>query len=130
MPNDIDVLTWSLPFLAEKVTDLLFNIVGRNADYSPKSQKELDDVDFKTMLQKSDRSSTETKEARRERLRNKVRSVARMARMFKNLKEHSEQLVLIKAMSVDGKIPRGLLMSGLPAIKHTLKEFELSKKLD
>jgi hypothetical protein len=30
----------------------------------------------------------------------------------------------------DGKIPRGLLLEGRPAIRNALKEFELAKKLD
>lgn len=53
-----------------------------------------------------------------------------MARMYKNLRENAEELILIKQLSSDGKIPRGLLLEGLPAIKHVLKEFDLSKKLD
>jgi serine/threonine-protein phosphatase 2B catalytic subunit len=38
--------------------------------------------------------------------------------------------VAIKKMSPDGKIPKGLLMNGKPAIRNALKEFELSKMLD
>jgi len=30
----------------------------------------------------------------------------------------------------DGKIPRGLLLAGKPAIKNALKEFDLAAKLD
>jgi hypothetical protein len=30
----------------------------------------------------------------------------------------------------DGKIPRGLLIEGRPAIRNCLKEFMLAKKLD
>jgi hypothetical protein len=39
-------------------------------------------------------------------------------------------LVQIKKLSPDGKIPRGLLISGKPAIKDTYKEFDLSLDLD
>lgn len=39
-------------------------------------------------------------------------------------------LIAIKKMSPDGKIPRGLLLSGRPAIRDAFKEFELSKMLD
>ena len=39
-------------------------------------------------------------------------------------------LVAIKKMAPDGKIPKGLLMHGKPAIRDALKEFELSKMLD
>ena len=39
-------------------------------------------------------------------------------------RENSEMLIAIKKMSPDGKIPRGLLLNGRPAIKDTYKEFE------
>ena len=39
-------------------------------------------------------------------------------------------LVAIKKMAPDGKIPRGLLINGRPAIKDIFKEFEHSKEID
>jgi hypothetical protein len=39
-------------------------------------------------------------------------------------------LIAIKKMSPDGKIPKGLLINGKPAIRNAFKEFELSKMLD
>ena len=39
-------------------------------------------------------------------------------------------LIAIKKMSPDGKIPRGLLMHGKPAINDALREFELSEMMD
>lgn len=45
-------------------------------------------------------------------------------------RENSELLIAIKKMSPDGKIPKGLLMNGKPAMRTALKEFELSKMLD
>ena len=39
-------------------------------------------------------------------------------------------LISIKNKSSDGKIPRGLLLSGSPAIKNAFSEFEVSKQLD
>ncbi len=39
-------------------------------------------------------------------------------------------LVTIKKQAPDGKIPKGLLLEGRPAIKDIFKEFERSKTLD
>ena len=39
-------------------------------------------------------------------------------------------LIQIKKNSSDGKIPRGLLLNGSPAIRNALSEFEFSKQLD
>ena len=33
-------------------------------------------------------------------------------------------------MSADGKLPRGLLLEGKPAIKNALKQFNLAKDMD
>jgi serine/threonine-protein phosphatase 2B catalytic subunit len=50
--------------------------------------------------------------------------------MLTVLKEESELLLKIKGMAPDGKIPRGLLLDGRPAIKDKFKEFTCAKKLD
>lgn len=50
--------------------------------------------------------------------------------MFKVLKDEGEMLVKIKGMAPDGKIPRGLLLEGRPAIRDTFKEFSNAKSLD
>lgn len=106
---------------------MLYAIVGSNNSYSPMSAKELEHIDFSQLLKDS---SKEEGEARKEILRTKVRTVARLTRIFKNLRENSEMLVAIKKMAPDGKIPRGLLMNGRPAIRDILREFEHSKEID
>ena len=54
-------------------------------------------------------------------MKGKVMSVARMNKMFTTLREESETLLKLKNMSPDGKLPRGLLLEGKPAIKNALK---------
>jgi serine/threonine-protein phosphatase 2B catalytic subunit len=54
-------------------------------------------------------------------IQSKVKSVARMNKMFTILREESETLLKLKNMSPDGKLPRGLLLEGKPAIKNALK---------
>jgi len=62
-------------------------------------------------------------------LKAKVNSVARLRRMYKNLRENSDLLLKIK-MANDGRIPQGLLLEGKPAIRNALKEFQLASMLD
>lgn len=83
MPNDIDLFTWSIPFLAEKVSEMLYAIVGSNNAYSPVSAKELERIDFSQLLKDS---SKEKGELKKEILRTKVKTVARLTRLFKNLR--------------------------------------------
>jgi serine/threonine-protein phosphatase 2B catalytic subunit len=84
LPGGIDLFTWSIPFLADKVAEMLFSIVGRNQTYSPASSKELEHIDFSKLLK--DYSKVESKSERLEILRTKVKSVARLSRIFKNLR--------------------------------------------
>ena len=63
-------------------------------------------------------------------MKGKVLSVARMNKMFSTLREESETLLKLKNMSPDGKLPRGLLLEGKPAIKNALKQFNLARELD
>lgn len=70
------------------------------------------------------------KKARMLQLRSKVKTVARMQKMYSTLKSESELLIKLKGMSPDGKIPRGLLLEGRPAIKDALREFGRAKELD
>jgi len=47
--------------------------------------------------------------------------------MYTTLREESEMLLKIKNISPDGKLPRGLLLAGKPAIKNVLKQFSFAK---
>jgi serine/threonine-protein phosphatase 2B catalytic subunit len=76
LPGDIDLFTWSMPFLAEKITDMLFNIVGQDEDYSPKTAREIEQIDFSIIPIDASQEKEESKAANI--LRNKVRSIARM----------------------------------------------------
>jgi serine/threonine-protein phosphatase 2B catalytic subunit len=53
-----------------------------------------------------------------------------MNKMFATLREESETLLKLKNMSPDGRLPRGLLLEGKPAIKNALKQFNLARELD
>lgn len=53
-----------------------------------------------------------------------------MTKMFTTLREDSELILKIKNISPDGKLPRGILLEGKPAIKHAAKQFNLAMELD
>lgn len=96
LPDNMDVFTWSCPFLAEKVTNMLYNLIKNGED----------DGTDDGMLGKGGG------------IRGKISSVARISRMFTTLREESEMLLKIKNISPDGKLPRGILLEGKPAIKN------------
>ena len=39
-------------------------------------------------------------------------------------------ILKIKNISPDGKLPRGILLDGKPAIRHAAKQFNLAQELD
>ena len=61
------------------------------------------------------------REKKAAKLKVKIKTIARMSKMFSTLREESETLLKLKNMSPDGKLPRGLLLEGKPAIRNALK---------
>lgn len=108
LPDNMDVFSWSIPFLAEKVTNMLFNIIKRGGEGA-------EDIDLEAVLKKD---NMDPKAKRQLVMKGKISSVARMNRMYTTLREESEMLLQIKNISPDGKLPRGLLLQGKPAIKN------------
>lgn len=90
LPRNMDLFSFSIPYLAEQVTNMLFSIVGRNAHFESLSDKAIPDVDLKKlMLADSDTAPEDEEKKRSERmeiLRNKIKAVGRMSRIFKNLR--------------------------------------------
>jgi hypothetical protein len=91
---------------------MLYYIISQNPDYTPCGIHEINDVDF-SMLSLAGKNKSE----RAEILRTKVKTIARLARLFKTVKENHDVLIEIKEMSPDGRIPMGLILKGKPAIK-------------
>jgi serine/threonine-protein phosphatase 2B catalytic subunit len=111
LPDNMDVFSWSVPFLAEKVTNMLFHLVKRGTG---EAQTE-DDIDLDKVLKSDDIDDKKKKQLV---MKGKVSSVAKMSKMFSTLREESEMLLQIKNISPDGKLPRGILLQGKPAIKN------------
>lgn len=119
LPDQVDIFTWSMPFLAEKVISMLSYIVNKWG--------EEEEGDGSEAIEKL---SNDVKQGRANKLRSKVKVFARMQKMFTTLKDESELILKIKGMAPDGKIPRGLLLEGRPAIKDALQEFKRAVEVD
>jgi len=122
LAGDLNLFEFSMPYLAEKVVDMLYNILEQGVE--PEDLKHEDDIEFQSKLARSLIGATDVQV-----MRTKIQTVSRLRRMYKNLIENHDALLQIK-MANDGRIPRGLLLAGRPAIRNTLKEFELAKSLD
>jgi len=143
LPNFMDVFTWSLPFVGEKVTEMLVNVLNICSDdelMEPIPPEAITDVIGK--CSEKELSELKRKEERRITLQKKILAVAKMAKYFHTLREESETVLHLKGLTPNGMLPTGILESqsnlsqGLEGVKgakpgmSSITTFEDAKNLD
>jgi serine/threonine-protein phosphatase 2B catalytic subunit len=127
LPNFMDAFTWSLPFVGEKITDMLVAVLNTC------TQEELmESSDDETAVIPSSLTSPhdESSAERRRIVRNKILAVGRMARVFSLLREESERVSELKNVSGSSKLPYGTLALGAEGIKDAIRGFDDARKSD
>jgi serine/threonine-protein phosphatase 2B catalytic subunit len=96
-----DLFSWSIPYLADKIQDMLMNVVNQ---CTTRELRMAEEADVKQVLE--DQMDAENdKAARKMRLKNKIRAAGRMAIMLKDLRlGKDEHIKMEKMKSSDGKI--------------------------
>ena len=128
LPNFMDVFTWSLPFVGEKITDMLIAILNTC------SKEELED-DTSSSMSPTPSSppasigDPESTEAKRRAIKNKILAIGRLSRVFQVLRDESERVTELKTAS-GGRLPAGTLMLGAEGIKQAIHNFEDARKVD
>ncbi len=128
----MDIFSWSLPFVAEKVTEMLFSLIKPASEMEEdEDDDEEEDVDEKIpgmhkLVHNKNQPATELKK-RGDILRNKVKFVSKMMKMNKSLREQNETIV--RSVVSDTKIPSGLL-SQKGTIKDPSGAFSQARKAD
>jgi serine/threonine-protein phosphatase 2B catalytic subunit len=121
LPNFMDVFTWSIPFVIEKVTEMLYNIL------EPKSLS-LPKVD-ETALLRIRELQAEVKEAKMEVDHKKVMFVGQLLQKIKQVREVNEQMVKTKDACPDDKIPRNILLQRSP-MQNAMENFNQARRFD
>lgn len=132
LPNFMDVFTWSLPFVGEKITDMLIAILSTCSEDElkddatpstvspgPVSPRITDQVNY----------DPESIEFKRRAIKNKILAIGRLSRVFQVLREESERVTELKTAS-GGRLPAGTLMLGAEGIKNAITSFEDARKVD
>jgi len=132
LPNFMDVFTWSLPFVGEKIADMLIAILHTC------SEEELNE-DSKSSatspgpvsppLSSAGLNDPESIEYKRRAIKNKILAIGRLSRVFQVLREESESVTELKTVS-GGRLPAGTLMLGAEGIKNAISSFEDARKVD
>ncbi|KAJ7897638.1 serine/threonine protein phosphatase 2B [Mycena olivaceomarginata] len=126
LPNFMDVFTWSLPFVGEKITDMLVAVLNT----CTKEELEEEDVPMPETPTSPVSPSSEESDARRKVIKNKIMAVGRMSRVFALLREESEKVSELKSVSGSSKLPYGTLASGSEGIKNAITGFDDARKSD
>merc|ERR1719166_926474 len=119
----MDVFSWSLPFVAEKVTDMLWQILRHGAEIQNTKKKDAptQSVSVANETVMSKKGSV---------LREKVIAVTKMMNMYKTLRQEQESIVKLKQLSPNKKLPHGILSQGPGAIQQIITTFANAKHAD
>ncbi|KAG4301222.1 hypothetical protein PCANB_002466 [Pneumocystis canis] len=123
LPNFMDVFTWSLPFVGEKIIDMLISILGIC------SNDEIDDQNASAQAEHFIIDCADM-EQRRQVIKNKILAIGRLSRVFQVLREESESITELKTITGNKKLPAGTLILGAEGIKHVITSFEEAKNSD
>lgn len=138
LPDFMDVFTWSLPFVGEKVTEMLVSILNictedELEEDTPVIQNRVGERVDPEISRRANKnqltSSILDDEARRKALRNKILAIAKVSRMYSVLRKEGDKVEYLKAMNA-GTLPRGALAHGPEGLSETLSTFERARKQD
>ncbi|GAA5992286.1 hypothetical protein JCM10908_000407 [Rhodotorula pacifica] len=134
LPNFMDVFTWSLPFVGEKITDMLIAMLGIcSQEELDEEEEEIEEEPSTIEGEELDLEPGETEEElaeRRTAIKNKILAVGKMSKLFSVLREESEAVSELKNVGGSTKLPYDSLANGNDGIKQSITSFGDARKSD
>ncbi|EED22035.1 protein phosphatase-1, putative [Talaromyces stipitatus ATCC 10500] len=132
--NFMNVFAWSLPFVGEKITDMLIAILnvcskeeleeGTNAGTPPSVSPGVPALPPPPIIEQDEQT-----ELRLRTLKEKILAIGRLSRVYHVLREEAEGITELKN-AAGGRLPAGTLMLGAEGIRQAIHEFEDVRKID
>ncbi|KAI9504508.1 serine/threonine protein phosphatase 2B catalytic subunit [Coemansia spiralis] len=146
LPNFMDVFTWSLPFVGEKMTDMLLAILDictkDELEEGSESSSSNISISINESSVEASAAATATAKAaglhmhhseleqRRETIRRKILAVGKVARIFHVLRSEAETVNELKGLLGTQRLPAGQLSAGGRGLRMAVLSFEEAKRYD
>lgn len=119
LPNFMDIFSWSIPFVTEKILEMLYNIL--------KTRKRSDESERKMELEKNENH----KKLRRGRtLKKKVKAISKMMKKFKEMRNDNELILQLKGLTTSNKVSKAAIDEGKAAVLSAVESYYLAKSMD
>ncbi|KAJ2363982.1 3',5'-cyclic-nucleotide phosphodiesterase (PDEase) (3':5'-CNP), partial [Coemansia sp. RSA 2611] len=139
LPNFMDVFTWSLPFVGEKMTDMLLAILDictkdeleEASSGSGSSEATLVGSMHPPGIAVADGECVPLDlDQRRETIRKKILAVGKISRIFHVLRSEAETVNELKGLLGTQRLPVGQLSAGGRGLRMAVLSFEEAKRYD
>ena len=147
LPKFMDVFTWALPFVGEKVSEMLLGVLNICSEeelqedriskkrHIQRDEEEIGKIEGKKstitspISSNEETSEEESKLEVRKRLRQKIIAVSKISKMYSLLKEESMGIQQLRDLN-GGSLPKGTLYGDRNDLLSSIDKFRKSKELD